>query len=141
MKGTRPILLIEDDRVDVISVRRAFKDLKISNPLEIASDGEAGIAFLTNPSNQIPCLILLDINMPKMNGLEFLKIVKTNETLKRIPIVVLTTSRGDRELVDSFDYGVAGYMLKPANYLQFVEVVKAIDLYWTISEIPSQGEK
>jgi len=141
MKGTRPVLLIEDDRVDVISVRRAFKDLRINNPLEIASDGEAGIEFLTNPNNQAPCLILLDINMPRMNGLEFLKIVKNNEALKRIPVVVLTTSRGDRELVDSFDYGVAGYMVKPANYLQFVEVMKAINLYWTISEIPDHGGK
>jgi len=81
----------------------------------------------------------LDINMPRMNGLEFLKMVKTNETLKRIPVIVLTTSRGDQELVDSFDYGVAGYMVKPANYLQFVEVMKAINLYWTISEIPDDG--
>jgi CheY-like chemotaxis protein len=141
MKGTRPILLVEDDRVDVISVKRAFRDLKISNPLEIASDGEEGLEFLTNPNNQAPCLILLDINMPRMNGIEFLKVVKTNESLRRIPVIVLTTSRGDRELVDSFDYGVAGYMVKPANYLQFMEVMKAINLYWTISEIPDQGGK
>ncbi len=141
MKGTRPILLVEDDRVDVISVKRAFKDLKISNPLEIVSDGEEGLEFLTNPDNQAPCLILLDINMPRMNGIEFLKVVKNNESLRRIPVIVLTTSRGDRELVDSFDYGVAGYMVKPANYLQFMEVMKAINLYWTISEIPDQGGK
>jgi CheY-like chemotaxis protein len=141
MKGTRPILLVEDDRVDVISVKRAFKDLKISNPLEIASDGEEGLEFLTNPDNQAPCLILLDINMPRMNGIEFLKVVKNNESLRRIPVIVLTTSKGDRELVDSFDYGVAGYMVKPANYLQFMEVMKAINLYWTISEIPDQGGK
>ncbi len=139
MKGTRPILLVEDDRIDVISVRRAFKDLKITNPLEIVSDGEEGLEFLTNPNNQAPCLILLDINMPRMNGIEFLKVVKNNENLRRIPVIVLTTSKGDRELVDSFDYGVAGYMVKPANYLQFMEVMKAINLYWTISEIPDQG--
>ncbi len=139
MKGTRPILLVEDDRIDVISVRRAFKDLKITNPLEIVSDGEEGLEFLTNPDNQAPCLILLDINMPRMNGIEFLKVVKNNENLRRIPVIVLTTSKGDRELVDSFDYGVAGYMVKPANYLQFMEVMKAINLYWTISEIPDQG--
>ena len=141
MKGTRPILLVEDDRVDVISVRRAFKDLKITNPLEIATDGEQGLEFLTNPDNQVPCLILLDINMPRMNGIEFLKVVKSKENLRRIPVIVLTTSKGDRELVDSFDYGVAGYMVKPANYLQFMEVMKAINLYWTISEIPDQGGK
>ncbi len=141
MKGTRPILLIEDDRVDVISVKRAFKDLKINNPLQIASDGEEGLELLTNPENQTPCLILLDINMPRMNGLEFLKAVKNNEILRRIPIIVLTTSKGDRELIDSFDYGVAGYMVKPANYLQFMEVMKAINLYWTISEIPELGDR
>lgn len=137
MKGTRPVLLLEDDRVDVMSVVRAFKELKITNPLRVVGDGREGLDYLSDPANQRPCLMLLDLNMPRMNGVEFLKIVKQDGTLKHIPVVVLTTSKEDEDLMETFGLGVAGYIVKPANYLQFVEVVRAIDLYWTISEIPS----
>ena len=116
---------------------RAIKDLKIRNPLETVGDGEQALEFLRNPENALPCLILLDINMPRMNGIEFLKIAKTDDSLRRIPVVVLTTSKEDQDKFDSFDLGVAGYMIKPADYLKFVEVVRAVDYYWTISEIPS----
>lgn len=137
MKDTRPILLVEDDKVDAMAVMRAIKDLKIRNPLETVGDGEQALEFLRNPENALPCLILLDINMPRMNGIEFLKIAKTDDSLRRIPVVVLTTSKEDQDKFDSFDLGVAGYMIKPADYLKFVEVVRAVDYYWTISEIPS----
>ena len=137
MKDTRPILLVEDDRVDAMAVMRAIKDLKIRNPLETVGDGEQALEFLRNPENALPCLILLDINMPRMNGIEFLKIAKKDDNLRRIPVVVLTTSKEDQDKFDSFDLGVAGYMIKPADYIKFVEVVRAVDYYWTISEIPS----
>ena len=74
--------------------------------------------------------------MPRMNGIEFLRVVKQDETLKRIPVVVLTTSTEEQDKLDSFDLGVAGYMVKPVDYQQFVEVIKTIDLYWTLSELP-----
>jgi CheY-like chemotaxis protein len=137
MKDTRPILLVEDDKVDAMAVMRAIKDLKIRNPLETVGDGEQALEFLRNPDNDLPCLILLDINMPRMNGIEFLKVAKKDDKLRRIPVVVLTTSKEDQDKFDSFDLGVAGYMIKPADYLKFVEVVRAVDYYWTISEIPS----
>jgi CheY-like chemotaxis protein len=136
MKGTRPILLVEDDRVDVLSVARAFKDLKIANPLEVVGNGEAGLEWLHDERNPKPCLILLDLNMPRMNGLEFLKVMKNDEDLRRIPVIVLTSSKGEQELMETYEHGVAGYMVKPADYLRLVEVMRVIDLYWTVSEIP-----
>jgi CheY-like chemotaxis protein len=139
MKGTETILLVEDDHVDVLSVKRAFKDLEITNPLQVVGNGEAGLEWLRDEHNPKPCLILLDLNMPRMNGLEFLKLTKSDETLRRIPVIVLTSSKGEQELLETFDHGVAGYMVKPANYLQLVEVMRVIDLYWTISEIPGVG--
>jgi len=139
MKGTRSILLVEDDRVDVLSVRRAFKELKIINPLEVVGNGEEALKWLREEHNPTPCLILLDLNMPRMNGVEFLREMKRDEKLKRIPVIVLTSSKGEQELLETYEHGVAGYVVKPANYLQLVEVMRVIDLYWTISEIPSAG--
>ncbi len=139
MKGTRPILLVEDDRVDVLSVRRAFNELRIANPLEVVGNGEAGLEWLRDGANPRPCLILLDLNMPRMNGLEFLRLMKSDEELKRIPVIVLTSSKGEQELLETYEHGVVGYIVKPANYLQLVEVMRVIDLYWTLSEVPSAG--
>ncbi len=134
MKGSRPILLVEDDMVDAMAVKRAMKDLKIRNQLDTVGDGEQALNYLRNPSTEMPCLILLDINMPRMNGIEFLKVAKTDENLRRIPVVVLTTSKEDQDKIDSFDLGVAGYMIKPADYMKMVEMVKTVDYYWTLSE-------
>jgi CheY-like chemotaxis protein len=139
MRGTRPILLVEDDRVDVLSVKRAFKDLKIANSLEVVGNGEAALEWLSDKHNPKPCVILLDLNMPRMNGLEFLKAMRNDEDLRRIPVIVLTSSKGEQELLETYEYGVAGYMVKPADYLQLVEVMRVIDLYWTVSEIPGLG--
>lgn len=136
MRSSKPILLVEDDKVDAMTVKRALKEINITNKLDIVNDGEQALAFLKNPDNETPGIILLDLNMPRMNGIEFLKIAKKDEALKRIPVVVLTTSREDQDKVDSFNFGVAGYMIKPVDYQKFVEVVRTIDLYWTLSELP-----
>jgi len=138
MKGTRPILLVEDDKVDAMAVKRAVKDLKITNELTIVGDGEQALEFLQNPRNPKPCLILLDINMPRMNGIEFLRVAKQDQDLRLIPVIVLTTSKEDQDKFDSFNLGVAGYMIKPADYLKFVELVRAVDCYWTISETAAE---
>lgn len=135
MRSNRPILLIEDDRVDVMTVKRALRDIRIANKLDIAGNGEEALEFLMNPSNDEPCIMLLDLNMPRMNGIEFLKVIKKDEILRRIPVVVMTTSCEEHDKVESFNLGVAGYMLKPIDYQKFVEVVKTIDLYWTLSEL------
>ncbi len=136
MHNSKPILLVEDDQVDAMTVKRALKELHVTNPVDTVINGEEALSFLRDPQNGTPGIILLDLNMPKMNGIEFLTIAKQDDALKRIPVVVLTTSREDQDKVDSFNLGVAGYMIKPVDYQQFVEVVKAIDLYWTLSELP-----
>jgi CheY-like chemotaxis protein len=136
MRSSKPILLVEDDQVDAMTVKRALKSIKVTNRLDIVSDGEQALAFLKNPDKDTPGIILLDLNMPRMNGIEFLKIAKKDETMKKIPVIVLTTSKDDQDKIDSFNFGVAGYMVKPVDYQKFVEVVKTIDLYWTLSELP-----
>jgi len=136
MKSKKPILLVEDDEVDVMSVKRSLKDLKVSNRLDVSGNGEEALEFLSEPQNDLPCIILLDINMPKMNGIEFLRIIKQDDRFKRIPVVVLTSSREEQDKMESFGLGVSGYMVKPADYKKFVEVIRVIDLYWTLSELP-----
>jgi len=138
MRCTRPILLAEDDEVDAMTVRRALKDLNVTNRLERVCNGEEAVEFLKDPGNPLPCIILLDLNMPRMNGIEFLRVMKQDEELRSIPVVVLTTSKEERDKLDSFSLGVAGYMIKPADYRQFVEVVRTFDLYWTLSELPGE---
>jgi CheY-like chemotaxis protein len=132
----KPILLVEDDHVDVMTVKRALKEIKVTNPLVTQENGEEALKYLRDQNNARPCIILLDLNMPIMNGIEFLQVVKQDERLKRIPVVVLTTSEEQQDKMKSFDLGVAGYMAKPVDYRQFVEVMRTLDAYWTISEVP-----
>lgn len=137
MKVTnRPILLVEDDQVDMMSVTRALKQIHVSNKIVHRENGEDGLNYLQDETNDKPCIILLDLNMPIMNGIEFLEAVKSDARFRRIPVVVLTTSDEQQDKVNSFDFGVAGYMSKPVDYWQFVEVIRSIDAYWTISEMP-----
>ena len=102
-------------------------------------NGIEALEYLNDSTQKRPGIILLDINMPKMNGIEFLRVAKNDLNLKAIPVVVLTTSQHEQDKVESYNLGVAGYMIKPVDYLKFVEVVKTIHLYWTLSELP--GEK
>ncbi len=141
MRNSKPIFLVEDDNVDAMTVKRALKDLKVTNPLVRAANGEEALDYLRNDANEKPCVILLDLNMPKINGIEFLKVAKADEALKRIPAVVLTTSKDDRDKVESFDLCVAGYIVKPVDYRKFVDAIKIVDLYWTLSELPSHEQE
>lgn len=131
-----PILLVEDDQVDVMTVKRALKEIHVTNPLVNLENGEEALKYLRDAKSAKPCIILLDLNMPIMNGIEFLQVAKHDARLKRIPVVVLTTSEEQQDKVNSFDLGVAGYMAKPVDYRQFVEVMRTIDAYWTVSEVP-----
>lgn len=133
------ILLVEDDKIDVQTIRRALKELKILNPIVVCENGLEALHYLDDLNNPLPKIILLDLNMPKMNGIEFLGHRKERADLKLIPTVVLTTSKEEQDKVESFNLGVAGYMIKPVDYMQFVEVVKTINLYWTLSELPSNN--
>ena len=126
MKNGKPVLLIEDDAVDAMTVKRAFKDLRFVNRLDTVENGEEALAYLRKPENEIPCVILLDLNMPRMNGIEFLTVAKQDLNLRSIPTVVLTSSEEEQDKVDSFDLSIAGYMVKPVDYMTFVEVVKTM---------------
>jgi len=136
MRNTKPVLLVEDDSVDAMTVKRALQDLGAKTLLVRTTNGEEALRYLRDDANEKPCIILLDLNMPKMNGIEFLKIIKVDEKLKKIPVIVLTTSKEDRDVVDSFELSVAGYMIKPVDYQQFVEAMRTLYMYWTLSKLP-----
>ena len=140
MRNSKPILLVEDDSVDVMTVKRALKDLEVTGELIPTGDGEEALAYLRDEGNAKPRVILLDLNMPRMNGTEFLKIVKADESLKKIPVIVLTTSNSEQDVAMSFELGAAGYMVKSVDYKKFMEIIKTIDLYWTLSKLPPNGE-
>lgn len=120
------ILLVEDDKVDVMAIKRVLKEAGISNSLDVANDGEESLKFLKNSENEKPDIILLDLNMPVMNGIEFLKIVKQEDSLKEIPVVVLTVSREDQDMVDSLNLGVAGYLNKPVDGKDFSDITRLL---------------
>ncbi len=140
MRNSKPILLVEDDTVDVMTVKRAFKDLNIKNQLVSTANGEEALEYLKNNDNSKPHIILLDLNMPKMNGIEFLTIIKADETLKKIPVIVLTTSSHQQDIAESFKFSVAGYIVKSVDYAEFTEAINTINLYWTLSKLPSNGD-
>jgi CheY-like chemotaxis protein len=137
MKNIKPVLLVEDDSVDAMTVNRAFKDLKIANGMVHKLNGEEALDYLRDNSSEKPCVILLDLNMPKMNGIEFLKIAKADKDLKKTPVIVLTTSKDDQDKVNSFELSVAGYIVKPVDYKKFVEAIRILEMYWTLSELPN----
>ena len=136
MRTSKAIMLVEDDNIDMMTIKRALKDLKVTNPLVHQVNGEEALNYLRSERNQRPCFIILDLNMPKMNGIEFLKIIKADAELKQIPVVVLTTSKDEQDKMKSFQFSVAGYIVKPTDYIKFVEAVRTLDLYWTLSELP-----
>jgi len=135
------ILLVEDDEVDVMNVKRAFKKGNISNPLFIAGNGLEALAMLRGekeapvpmPTNRR--LVLLDLNMPKMNGLEFLETLRSDPKLKSIPVVVLTTSGEDPDRIEAYNYNVAGYILKPVTFSNFADVMATLNRYWSTCEM------
>jgi CheY-like chemotaxis protein len=136
------ILLVEDDEVDVMNVKRAFKKVNITNPLYIAGNGIEALEMLRGnhmQSPEVPAdrrLILLDLNMPKMGGIEFLQQLRSDPKLKATPVVVMTTSNQDQDRVEAYKLNVAGYILKPVTFSNFVELMAALNKYWTLCEMP-----
>jgi hypothetical protein len=135
------ILLVEDDEVDVMNVRRAFKKNKIGNPLFIATNGLEALEMLRGKPGDPPVvpshrrLILLDLNMPKMSGIEFLHQLRADQNLRSIPVVVLTTSNQDQDRVKAYHLNVAGYLLKPVTSGSFAELMSTLNRYWTLCEM------
>jgi len=135
------ILLVEDDELDVMNVQRAFKKNNITNPLFVAGDGIEALAMLRGEGSgphvpQTRRIILLDLNMPKMGGIEFLRELRKDPDLKPLTVIVLTTSDEERDKVEAYKLNVAGYILKPVTLQAFVEVMATLNKYWTVNELP-----
>jgi CheY-like chemotaxis protein len=131
------ILLVEDDEIDVMNVKRAFDKNHITNPLYVAGNGLEALEKLR--SGEVPAgrrIVLLDLNMPKMNGIEFLRGLRNDPALAPTPVVVLTTSNNDRDKIDAFNLNVAGYLVKPVTFAEFSELMVTLNKYWTLVEMP-----
>lgn len=141
----RTILYVEDNPLDIELTLEALKESNIANPIAVVHDGIEALEYLrcegpfkdrktTNPS-----MILLDLKMPRMNGLEFLTIVKKDAKFKRVPVIMLTSSREEKDLVRGYGLGVNAYVVKPVVFLSLIEVVKQIGVFWAIiNELPSE---
>ena len=138
MPKSRPLLLVEDDQIDARTVRRALEELGVADSMVHLTNGEEAMDYLRSAVNETPCLILLDLNMPRMNGVELLREIKGDPALRQIPVVVLTTSNEDRDVLGTFEHSVAGYMVKPLDYRRFVQTLHAITEYWSLSVLPTE---
>lgn len=135
------LLLVEDDEVDVMNVKRALKKNNLDIPFYRAANGLEALHLLegfevNSDQSLMNLLILLDLNMPKMGGLEFLKLVRSNPKFKKIPVIVLTTSDQEQDLVAAYDLNVAGYIIKPVDFSNFVETINIVSRYWSVCERP-----
>jgi CheY-like chemotaxis protein len=131
------ILLVDDDEVDIRTVQRAFEKANVTNRLFIAHDGIEALEMLRNRS--VPKrrrIVLLDINMPRMNGIEFLRTVRADPELKSLTVVMLTTSQNDRDRIDAHQLNIAGYLLKPVTFTTFADVMATLQKYWMLMELP-----
>ncbi len=137
MNGT--ILVVEDNRNDVMLLRRAFSKARLANPLRFVEDGEQAVAYLLGDGNYgdreeypFPVMVLLDLKLPRKSGLEVLEWLKQQETLKRLPVVVFTSSQRSEDVNRAYDLGVNSYLVKPVTFDALLEVVKNLNLYWVI---------
>lgn len=136
------VLLVEDDEVDVMNVKRAFKKNNIQNPLYVAFNGLEALNMLRGDNGNSPKIpkqrriILLDLNMPRMGGLEFLQELRADSKLRAIPVIILTTSNEDKDRIEAYKLNVAGYLLKPVKFSQFSEAMATLNKYWSLCEIP-----
>ena len=134
MSNILKILLIEDDAIEVMKLNRAISSLQLKHQIIESNNGEAALDILKK-KEVLPDIILLDLNMPKINGIEFLKIIKSDPYLKYIPTIVLTTSNNKRDLLECYKIGIAGYILKPLKYDDYVAKVEKLLAYWSINEL------
>ncbi len=139
MNTLMTILLVEDDEVDVMNVKRAFKKNHIQNPLLVAGNGLEALEILRSNNLEVarPKIVLLDLNMPKMGGIEFLKELRKDPELASISVFVMTTSNEDSDKVEAYNLNVAGYILKPLSMERFIEAVSTLKSYWMLCEFPS----
>ena len=129
-----PILLVEDNPVDLDLTLRAFRKKRFANEIQVARDGEEALGYMARwaAGEPLPAVVLLDIQLPKVGGLEVLRAWKAHEQFRRIPVVILTSSREDRDLKEAYDLGVNSYIEKPVSFSKFMEVADQIELYWCV---------
>jgi CheY-like chemotaxis protein len=130
MQMLKPILLVEDDVVDASTVKQALHDLRVKNAVVHKNDGEEALEFLRDEKNPKPALVLLDLNMPKINGVELLGIMRQDIRFQHIPVVVLTVSKYEQDKLDTFNLGVQGYIIKAVDYDAFLRATDIIIRYW-----------
>jgi len=137
------VLMAEDDEHDIVATRRAWKRHRIANPLYIVCDGEECLDFLyhrgkyeDHDTMPQPGILLLDIKMPKMDGLAVLKYIRNDGHLRRLPVIILTTSKADEDRLKSYDLGANAYIVKPVGFQNFSEAVRTISLFWELVELP-----
>ncbi len=134
----RPILLVEDNPIDIDLTLRAFKKRKLANPVTVARDGEEALAFFSRRqiNEPLPLIILLDLKLPKVDGLEVLRQIKSQTNHRSIPVIVLTSSSEDRDIQTAYQLGANSYIVKPVDFNKFIEVVGQIELYWGVLNTP-----
>lgn len=142
MNGPCPILLVEDNPADVELTLRAFRRRKLGNPIALARDGEEALDYIHRRGGfaeraPVPGLVLLDLRLRKIDGLDVLRELKGHPVYRSVPVVVLTTSAEDRDITASYELGAASYIVKPVEFDKFLEVVERIDLYWILTNVPS----
>lgn len=131
------ILLIEDDAIEVMKFNRVLTTLNLNHKIIEANNGEEALAILKE-KEIIPDIIILDLNMPRINGIEFLQILKTDDYLKYIPSIILTTSNNHKDVLECYKIGIAGYVLKPLKYEDYVDRIRKMLEYWSANELISQ---
>ena len=134
MKKEFKILLVEDDSIEIMKLRRTMESLDLPHNIIEAGNGEEALESLQDPKN-LPDLILLDLNMPKMNGIEFLNLLKGIEDLKLIPTIILTTSENHKDILTCYRLGISGYITKPTKYTDYLEKLKSLFEYWNFNEL------
>ncbi|NMH88723.1 response regulator [Flavivirga algicola] len=134
MKNNLKVLLIEDDMIEVMKFNRVVTSLDLKCNTVEANNGEEALNILEK-KDELPDIILLDLNMPKINGMEFLSILKEDKSLQHIPAIILTTSNNRKDLLECYKLGIAGYILKPLKYEDYVTKIKKLLAYWSINEL------
>ncbi len=142
------ILLVEDNQDDIVLTQRAFKKSNILNEIVVANDGIQALNYLKKEEDysdnvdRNPVVILLDLNMPRMGGLEFLKTIREDTRFKWLPVVILTSSREDRDVCESYNLGANSYIQKPVDFEQFVQAIQTLGLYWLVLNVkPKEGNE
>ncbi len=131
-RGGDLILLVEDNEDDIELTKRAFARVNLKNDVVVVKDGEQALAFLASPDQVLPEIVLLDLKLPKIDGLEVLREIRRNERTRMLPVIVLTSSAEQRDIVESYRLGANSYVRKPVDFAEFVEATRQLGLYWLV---------